>query len=104
MAVHPKMVPQVLPEPLIGPVGQVEYLVQEEGEHVEKEEIAGEIAYAMPVVMRNRVAVVLDGTEDLVFNHPPASTDTDYFFYRLIVERQIGPSYYGRPSFIQYSK
>lgn len=76
MAVHAEMVPQVslasqlLPEPLIGPVSQLEDLVQKEGEHIEEEEVERQVLYAVAIAMVDTVVMVLNGIENLVLDHP----------------------------------
>ena len=64
------LAPQFLSARLIEPVGQFKDLVHEEGEHVQEKEVVGEMALAMPVVMLDMIAMVLDDIEDLVFDLP----------------------------------
>src|SRR5208282_502591 len=80
------LAPQMLPKPLVGPVGELENLVEEEGEHVEEEEVEGEILHPMSVVVLDMVAVVFDGIEDRILDGPPFSRDTNHLLDTLIVE------------------
>ena len=61
----PHMIPQVafapelLPKGLIGLIGELEYLVHEEGKEVQKEEVEGEMPYPMAEVVFEMVALIL---------------------------------------------
>jgi hypothetical protein len=83
------LAPQFLSARLIEPVGQFKDLVHEEGEHVQEKEVVGEMALAMPVVMLDMIAMVLDDIEDLVFDLPSHPAYPCEFFYILFLYRHI---------------
>ena len=51
--------------------------MHEEGEHVEEEEVEGEVLLPVAVVVLYVVAVVLYRIEDLVLYHPAGPSDPD---------------------------
>ena len=73
---HPEVVPEVLLAPelssalLIEPIGEFEYLMHEEGKHVEKKEVEREMLCPMAVVVLYVVAMVLHRIEDFVLYLP----------------------------------
>jgi hypothetical protein len=80
------LTPNILPEPLIGPVGEFEDLVEEEGEEVEEKKVEGEVLHPMAVVVVDMVAMILHGVEDLVLDHPSRSPDTNHLLDTVVIE------------------
>jgi hypothetical protein len=75
---------------LIEVIGQLEDLVNEEGDKVEQKEIEREIFFSVSVVVSDVVALILKGVEALVFYFPTSPSGPNERSYIFLSHYEIG--------------